>query len=405
MRRILAIWLLCALSADAGAISESCRFDDVTFSSEFEGARLTECRKLGEAAFELLIEPESVPINDSPWYAFRLDIDEDAPLRPLRLHLRYGDGTHRYRPKMLLRDGEERRWRVIPRDRLETGEDGRWSAFELTPPSRSVTISAQPLLTNADHRAFLRAMAERAAATREVIGQSAEGRAIEALWIGPPESQRPTVVLLGRQHPPEVPGALALQAFIRQLLDDSERARRFRSAFRVVAVPNINPDGVALGHWRLNANHVDLNRDWGPFTQPETRAAGDLLERIGPPRVDAGVWLLLDFHSTRRDVFYTQLDRPEIELPEFTRCWLDRIDEALPDYDVARAPRHLVDGTTAKSWATRELDAPAVTYEVGDATEVGTVDRVARTAARKMMQTLLDARLRSAAPCDVAETR
>lgn len=395
--------LLCSLPVAVGAITESCRFDDVTFSSEFEGARLSECRRLGEAAFELLIEPESVPINDSPWYAFRMDIDEDAPLRPLRLHLRYGDGTHRYRPKMLLRgSGEERRWRVIPRDGLETGDEGRWSAFELTPPARSVTISAQPLLTNADHRAFLRTMAEREIAMREVIGQSAQGRAIEALWIGQPGSDRPTVVLLGRQHPPEVPGALALQAFIRQLLDDSDRARRFRSTFRVLAVPNINPDGVALGHWRLNANHVDLNRDWGPFTQPETRAVGGLLEDFGPPRLDGGVWLLLDFHSTRRDVFYTQLDPPEIELPRFTRCWLDRIDEALPDYQVARAPRHLVDGTTAKSWATRELDAPAVTYEVGDATDVGVVDRVARTAARKMMQTLLDAQLKSAAPCAIA---
>lgn len=399
MARVFALLALFSPLAFA-ASGESCEFGDVTFSSEFEGARLTGCRRMGEAAFELLIEPESVPINDSPWYAFRLDIDEGAPLRPLKLRLRYDDGTHRYRPKLLLgSEGSEARQPITPPERLEAGAEGRWSAFELTPPSRSFTVSAQPLLTNSDHSAFIRAMAQHNAATLEVLVHSVEGRAIEVLRIGQNDSNRPTIVLLGRQHPPEVPGALAMQAFIRQLLEDTELASRFRSTFRVLAVPNLNPDGVARGHWRLNANHVDLNRDWGPFTQPATRAVGELMEGMGPPRADGGLWLLLDFHATRRDVFYTQLEPPEHDLPSFTGCWLDRVDEAMSDYQVARAARHLVEGTTAKAWATRVLEAPAVTYEVGDTTDTGIIDRVAQTAARKLMQTLLHAHRQSSAPC------
>jgi hypothetical protein len=402
MPRLLAVLAgLVLVPVAHGVPSASCRFDDVSFSSQFEGARLSDCKRLGERAFELLIEPESVPINDSAWYAFRLDFDEDAELRPLKLRLRYDDGTHRYRPKLLVSGSDESaRWQVIPPDRVELGEQGRWSTFELHPSSRSFTISAQPLLTNTDHRAFVRTMAEHDAASLEALGQSVEGRPIEALRIGNVEVGVPTIVLLGRQHPPEVPGALALQAFIRELLSESKLARRFRSALRVIAVPNLNPDGVARGHWRLNANHRDLNRDWGPFTQPETRMVGDRIEAIGPPRRDGGVWLLLDFHSTRRDVFYTQLEQPEFDLSSFTRCWLDRIDEDLPDYEVARAPRHLVDGTTAKAWATRVLGAPAVTYEVGDATELGTVDRVAQTAAQTLMRTMLQARQQGAGGCD-----
>ena len=401
MLRALAILLMWCLPPAFAAVEETCSFDEVTFSSGFEGARLSECRRLGDAAFELLIKPESVPINDSPWYAFRLEFDDDAQLRPIKLQLRYGDGTHRYRPKLLLNDEDAGvHWRGIPSERVETGENGRSSAFEVTPSSRSFMISAQPLLTNADHDAFLRAMAEHGDANVEVVGHSAGGRPIEALRIGGPSPVRPTIVLLGRQHPPEVPGALALQAFIRQLLEDSELATRFRSAFRVVAIPNLNPDGVARGHWRLNANHVDLNRDWGPFSQPATRAVGAMIERLGPPRADRGVWLLLDFHSTHRDVFYTQLMPPDPGLPPITGCWLDGVDKALPDYDLARAPRHLEEGTTAKAWATRALEAPAVTYEVGDATDVGLVDRVARTAAKELMRTLLEAVRPSSAHCD-----
>lgn len=403
MARLIAVLTLLFLPGAPAAVGKSCHFELVTFSSEFEGARLSACKRLDEATYELLIEPESVPINDSPWYAFRLEFDEDFPLRPIKLHLRYGDGTHRYRPKLLLK-GEDSgpRWQVIPSGRVETGEAGRLSAFEFNPPSRSFTISAQPLLTNMDHRSFARTMAEHDDARLEVLGESAEGRPIEALRIGQIGEVVPTLVLLGRQHPPEVPGALALQAFIRELLDDSELARRFREVFQVVAVPNLNPDGVARGHWRLNANYVDLNRDWGPFSQPATRAVGSFIEALGPPRVHGGLWLLLDFHATRRDVFYTQLEKPELALPSFTRCWLEEIDEALPDYEVARAPRHLAQGTTAKAWATRVVGAPAVTYEVGDATDIGVVDRVAQTAARKLMQTLLQTHRQSLAPCDSA---
>ncbi|HSH27293.1 MAG TPA: M14 family metallopeptidase [Wenzhouxiangella sp.] len=403
MTRITATLPLLWLPLAFGAVDSSCKFDYVTFSSGFEGARLSACRRLDKSSYELLIKPESAPINNSPWYAFRLDIEEGVPLRSLTLSLRYDDGSHRYQPKMLRHtDGRKSIWQALTNKQPESGSNGHSLSFELTPESHSLTISAQPLLTNADHHAFVQTMAEHADARLEVIGNSVEGRSIEALWIGQADPARPTVVLLGRQHPPEVPGALALQAFLREILADTERARSFRTMFQVLAIPNLNPDGVAHGHWRLNANHVDLNRDWGPFTQPATTTVGDLLKDLGSPRANGGLWLLLDFHSTRRDLFFTQREPPELDLPAFTRCWLDRVDQALPDYKVARAPRHLAEGTTAKAWTTRLLRAPAVTYEVGDATSPDTLARVARTAAVKLMHTLLQAHGQLLAPCHSA---
>ncbi len=46
-------------------------------------------------------------------------------------------------------------------------------------------------------------------------------------------------------------------------------------------LPLLNPDGMALGHWRHNLGSVDLNRDWGIFGQPETTAVTREAEKYG----------------------------------------------------------------------------------------------------------------------------
>lgn len=387
----------------AAALGNSCVYDDLSFSTDFEGARLDGCSRLGYSEFELVIKPEFSPINDSAWYAFRLDFAAGTEMRPLRLHLRYANGTHRYRPKLLAMNARsDSDWLVLSTKRFVAGTANQHRVFELVPDSRSLTISAQPLLTNADHRGFLATIADNRLATRRVLGQSVDGRDIEALVAEHAGRNAPYVVLLGRQHPPEVPGALALQSLLRPMLDDTPLARKFRESFNIAAVPNLNPDGVARGHWRLNANNQDLNRDWGPFTQPETRAVQGLLDGIGPSHSDGGLWLLLDFHSTHQDVFYTREAQHDSPLPDFSRCWLESVDRALPDYAVKRKPTRGSGGTTAKTWAAEVMNAQAITYEVGDETGIDTIDSVATTAADEMMRQLIDARLQTGTGCSCA---
>ena len=82
----------------------------VEFSNQFPGARLNDIEKVTNDEFNIIIEAENYPINDSPWYAFRvrsLDISRSR----LKLNLIYANrssiekGSHRYIPK-LSRDGK-----------------------------------------------------------------------------------------------------------------------------------------------------------------------------------------------------------------------------------------------------------------------------------------------------------
>ena len=55
--------------------------------------------------------------------------------------------------------------------------------------------------------------------------------------------------------------------------------------YHIVDDDVLKPDGVADGHWRHNDGGKDLNRDWGPFTQPETQAVAGVLEKLAASNV------------------------------------------------------------------------------------------------------------------------
>ena len=133
--------------------------------------------------------------------------------------------------------------------------------------------------------------------------------------------------MVGRQHPPEVTGALAMLPFVEELLSDTDLAKKYRARFETTIVPMLNPDGVVKGYWRHNTGSTDLNRDWGPFKQPETRLMQKLLQDIAADPAER-LRFFVDFHSTQRDVFYTIPDSLPSDPPHYLKIWLDRYQEA-----------------------------------------------------------------------------
>lgn len=350
------------------AVEATCRTSAARLYFDFEGASASACAVRGERDFALLVTPEHAPpINPSPWYAFRYETVGEAPVA---VTLGYLGGQHRYAPKWR---GDDGAWRDLP---AEPSADGKGAVIRL--PAGRGMVAAQEIIPPAAARADLARWSAASGAQPFTIGTSHDGRPIEAIRFGRSDAPK-LVVLLGRQHPPEVTGAIAMAAFVDTL---AARAGDLGDV-QVLVVPMLNPDGVTRGHWRANRGAVDLNRDWGEFTQPETRAVKAWLDAL-----PAGVRpvLMVDFHSTSRNLFYVQGDEASPAQQRFLDEWLVGREKAFPGYPFTLEPRNANPGSgTAKNWFHATYAIPSYTYEVAD-----TADRAAtRSAARALAESLL----------------
>lgn len=371
-----------AQTAHAECASASARID-----KDFETGVYAACDVEDADDFVLTIvrEDENVT-NPSPWYAFRV-----TPLEPgeITVTLQYEGAGHRYRPKTST-DGVT--WTALPDSAvvIEGERRERTARLSLDLGSQPVFVAAQEILPPSAYAEWLGGFAGQPFAQRSVLGQSAEGRDIEIMRVAAPEhTQRETVVLVGRQHPPEVSGALAMMSFVDTVMGDSDLAKAYRARFETLIVPMLNPDGVVRGHWRHNTGGVDLNRDWGPFTQPETALMGDLLAQVAadPARK---LRVLIDFHSTGEDVFYTIPDELQTDPAFFTRNWLDLYQDRMPGYFVNREARHDPGRPISKAYAFDTYGVPGITFEIGDETDRALIERIGRESAYAMMVTMLE---------------
>jgi predicted deacylase len=363
-------------------------------SNEFTGARLNDFYRENDSVYSAVITAENKPINSSPWYAFKLWSGEN---REIYLRLKYVGYSHRYIPK-LSDDGIN--WQVFDTTMIAVDTSGKTATFKITVPADTIWISAQELITSGYYRKWEGKIAALPFVKKKTIGTSAEGRPVNKLFVSENENTKDFVVLIGRQHPPEVSGFFGLKAFVETLIGDLETAKEFRKKFNALIIPLVNPDGIDNGHWRHNINGVDLNRDWVEFNQPESRAVANEVNSI----VEKGgnIKFFIDFHSTVTDVFYTlslestttgeqneEEKRIAKENHTLISNWLSNVQKSLPEYHV-----NIIDtlskaaSPTSDRWVQKTFNAPALTYEVGDETDRGLIKKVAENAAVELMSLL-----------------
>jgi hypothetical protein len=349
----------------------------VWVSNEYAGARLSDFVQVEDSLYRALIRPENAPVNNSAWYGFALWAD--AP-DTIVVELSYEDGTHRYRPKL---SRDRIAWRPVADGDYAPDTTSGTARLRLAVGPDTVWVSAQEPWTS---RTFDAWTAGLPGVERSVIGESVRGRPIRLVSFGGGAAPEGFVLVISRQHPPEVTGTLALKAFLEELLADDPEAAAFRARYRVLVVPLVNPDGVDEGHWRQNAGGVDLNRDWLNFNQPEVRLVRDAF--VSTVR-DAGapVVFTIDFHSTQEDVFYTHTRDLETNRPGLLDAWLDSIRAAVPGYELVEEASGL-ETPVSKDWFYEAFDATSVTYEVGDEQDRALIARVAAASARSLVRLL-----------------
>lgn len=148
----------------------------------------------------------------------------------------------------------------------------------------------------------------------QVLGTSALGEPIEALWVGQaPSSGAPAVRLLGAVHGDEATSfevALATAAALVRGDGMEADVTALLDRTTVWVVPFVNPDGVRARS-RYNANGIDINRNYDyewrrtslgagshPFSEPETRATRALSLFGSHPH------LSLSLHSGAENIGY-----------------------------------------------------------------------------------------------------
>jgi protein MpaA len=105
----------------------------------------------------------------------------------------------------------------------------------------------------------------------EVVAQSEEGRTIIARRIGPVDAAT-SLVVIGQVHGNEPAGVRV----VRELVDRAARAESLdatttaRTTATIWVIDSLNPDGRRAGT-RVNANGVDLNRNFPHAWQPSGR--------------------------------------------------------------------------------------------------------------------------------------
>jgi len=359
-----------------------CSVNGVKVYTDFEGAALHACEQ-GKSGPVLTIAPEFAPINPSPWYAFRLQPARmDAAPGIITITQRYVHGQHRYRPWFRAANGE---WAPVPEASQSLSADQQVFEYQLEIPTEGLQVAAQPMITVQDTLNWSDNLARSNRLNTHTLLTSSMGFRMP-LYESAPKHAVGMILLLGRQHPPEVTGAFAYQDFVDRLFENDRLAREFRQRFRLALVPLVNPDGVARGHWRVNRGGTDLNRDWGLFTQPETRAIAAWLDTA---MQETKLSLLLDFHSTWNDVIYSQHLSDKPTPSGFNQAWYEAIKNRLGDETPAWSGQHNLGMPTSKSWARREFGISAITYEVGDRTPREVIRHKAEVSAEELMRILL----------------
>lgn len=185
-------------------------------------------------------------------------------------------------------------------------------------------VEAEPNVTSyAGMKAQLQADATRCPLIRVTsIGKSVGGKVLYLVRIADPSTDTAKTIklfVLCRQHGDEPAATEAVLNMIHRLAKGSDPLlRRSLGHVSLYLIPMVNPDGADF-NTRANAAGADLNRDWGVFHQPETRAVAEAVSSVHPN-------VIIDAHNWDGSDEY---NADCLEVPRETETALGRADHRI----------------------------------------------------------------------------
>ncbi|WP_035094578.1 M14 family metallopeptidase [Aquimarina megaterium] len=372
-------WILvsCKVNTEKPYVNQG----SVIFDTAFVSARLDSVRQIGENKYEAWVLPAYEPVNQSPWYAFGMQSNNE---KEIFLTLHYGKYKHRYIPKI---STDKKRWRSIPSDQVILDTVTGSATLQLQVSTQKIYIASQEIETSLDTynwiKQFLQDFPE---VKKQKVGVTSMATPLYMLTLEK-GNNIDTVVLIARQHPPEIPGGtIGFKIFVETMFSEREVALQFRDKFNIIVFPLLNPDGVDHGYWRHNANGKDLNRDWVDFTQPETQ----LVKKTIETKVKQGqkIRFAIDFHTSYSGPYMLVLDSiNEAKTAKVIPDWVTHIEK---NSEFIVEQRRRSQGLPyAYNYFFNAFGAEAVTYEEGDETDRKVIKERAKVYAENLMRTLL----------------
>ena len=360
--------------------NKECSTDTVKIDFSFSGSGNLSCEVIKSDYIKIFINPElDDSINPSPWFAFR----KSEHSKSIKLELDYKNYHHRYHPKISI---DKKSWNKIDEANISKKENGKIVVIDFLPSSQKNYVASQELITNFWYNKWYNELENSGRVRREVIGFSVLKNPIPMFFVEK-NINNPYILILGRQHPPEVTGAFAMRGFINQLLNKNSLSDSFLKNYNILFVPLMNPDGVMNGYWRYNENKKDLNRDWGIFIQPETDAVNKKLIELKNKKLA----LFIDFHSTFKNLFYISDIAEESPMKNFLEDWLlgsrKSLSEANYKYEIINSLNK--DNGVSKNYIYNKYNIPSVTYEVSDNEDRDVIQQSSSILAINLMELLL----------------
>jgi predicted deacylase len=360
--------------------NKECSTDTVKIDFNFSGSGNLSCEVIKSDYLKIFINPElDDSINPSPWFAFR----KSEHSKSIKLALDYKNYHHRYHPKISI---DKKSWDKIDEANISKKENGKIVVIDFLPSSQKNYVASQELITNFWYNKWYNELENSGRVRREVIGFSVLKNPIPMFFVEK-NINNPYILILGRQHPPEVTGAFAMRGFINQLLNKNSLSDSFLKNYNILFVPLMNPDGVMNGYWRYNENKKDLNRDWGIFIQPETDAVNKKLTELKNKKLA----LFIDFHSTFKNLFYISDIAEESPMKNFLEDWLlgsrKSLSEANYKYEIINSLNK--DNGVSKNYIYNKYKIPSVTYEVSDNEDRDVIQQSSSILAINLMELLL----------------
>ncbi len=298
---VKACFLLLFLSVAASA-------KPITISTNFAGGALGKIEQVTPTHFRCGVKGESDQEGrnrQANWYFLRVD---GAQGKALTIDLVDLPGEYNYRPNRSAVTGDTLPWYSADNQHWQQVETAEYQAdtpllrIRLTPRTPQLWIAHVPPYTNQNLQRLLREFKTHSALHQQTIGKTVQGREILLLTITDervPPIEKAVIWLMFRQHSWEAGSSWAGEGAIRFLLSSAPKAVILRQTAIYKIFPLCDPDGVARGGVRFNANGYDLNRNWDAIDEtkmPEIAAQRKAILAW----VDSGqrVDVLLSLHNT-----------------------------------------------------------------------------------------------------------